>query len=619
MPEQSTSPRPGASDALLFIVFALAFVAILLLLIVTTVPQALVGNQIDPDSFTRLLRVQDLVESRAWFDSLEPRLNAPEGLESHWTRPVDLLIILGAAPLVPFMGWTRGLYWAGFFLSPVLALCGFLLFAWAVTPLAGRHMRPLAMAVLLAQPGFLNYALPGRADHHMLFVLTFIGVVGLGVRLLAEPRSSRTAWLMGGLMGFGLLVSVEFLISVTLVSALLAVLWVRNGEPWAASGSRVLSGAALTTLLAVLTERGVYSLTVEYDRVSVVHLSAAIAGLLVFKILEHQGDGGWRRRLGVGIAAAGVVLPLLVVAFPGLILDPLAQGDPVVWARYWSLLEELQPLRPGSVGWGTVVGYGGSAVLALPFLLSRVRSASGRPWSVVAVLLAAYLVLTVRQIRYFPYTAVLLAFGIVGLLSVLLGRIDAASVGFRRSLLRASTSVALLGGPLFLGGLVNGLAARAPGAMGAEAATNIIQPCSFSQLVGYLGSDAGLGSRPRLILAVPDIGPELAYRTPHRFVAAPYHRMDNGIRAALMLSEDEGTVRRMIVERGVDHVLLCPAWDAQLFSTQPGVGFYNDLLTGAVPAWLQSEGLPESMSGFRLYAVTDSEAPGPSGSETPAS
>lgn len=607
MPERELQrPSTGTSHVVLFSVFALAFVAIELLLIATTVPQALAGNHIDPDSFTRLLRVQDLVTSGNWFDTVEPRLNAPYGLDSHWTRPVDVLIVLLAAPLAPFMGWAKGLYWAGFFLSPTLALLGFLLFAWAVTPLVGRHMKPLAMAALLAQPGFLNYALPGRADHHMLFVLAFIGALGLGVRLLERPDSNGTAMWLGAVMGFGLLVSVEFLITVTLVAAVLAFLWVRHGDPWAQAGFRVLAVTAGVTALAVLSERGGSSLTIEYDRVSVVHMGVAVVGTLIFMGLASVDGSNGRRILGrtlTALAIGSVGLAFLVWAFPGLIADPLGQGDPVVWARYWTLLEELQPLRPSTVGWGGVLGYAGSAALALPFMLVQVRRSEHRPWLLPTVLLVVYLIFTARQIRYFPYTAVLLATGVVGLLAVLRRRFEANANDSRTSVPRALTTAALLGGPLLIGGLANGLTSQQANDAGTPQAQPAPERCSFRELVRFLDSGADPVSHPQLILALPDIGPELAYRTSHTFVAAPYHRMESGIRSALTLGDDEEAIRSATLERGVDLLLICPAWDASLF-TDGGEGlFYSRLRDGDAPPWLERQELPPSMSGFRLYSV----------------
>jgi hypothetical protein len=72
---------------------------------------------------------------------------------------------------------------------------------------------------------------------------------------------------------------------------------------------------------------------------------------------------------------------------------------------------------------------------------------------------------------------------------------------------------------------------------------------------------ARLGALPTgLIAANIDLGPHIVAMTPHRVVAAPYHRLDKGILAnhAILLGtpdEAERTVRSL----GVDYIALCGA------------------------------------------------------------
>lgn len=58
----------------------------------------------------RLLRVERLIETGAWFDHTIPRSNAPYGETLHWTRPLDVLLVAGAAPLAPVLGWREALF-----------------------------------------------------------------------------------------------------------------------------------------------------------------------------------------------------------------------------------------------------------------------------------------------------------------------------------------------------------------------------------------------------------------------------------------------------------------------------------------------------------------------------
>lgn len=54
-------------------------------------------NLFDPDSCTRLLRVAQLHATGRWYDPTLAAINAPFGLELHWTRPLDVLLLAGVA------------------------------------------------------------------------------------------------------------------------------------------------------------------------------------------------------------------------------------------------------------------------------------------------------------------------------------------------------------------------------------------------------------------------------------------------------------------------------------------------------------------------------------------
>ncbi len=621
-------PSPTPSQRIHALVFVVAFLLIEFLLLATGAPEALRGLLVDPDSYTRLLRVEALIESGRWFDGRELQLNAPLGFASHWTRPVDVLLIVLALPLTPFLGWRTGLYWAGYALSPLVALATFFLFARAVTPLVGRSMRPFAMIALLAQPGFLNYALPGRVDHHMLFLLTFVCVVGSMVRLLCRYESTATAedgaepgraLLTGVALGAGLWLSVEFLVVVAIVLAALGVRWILEGQPWATVGRQVTVATALTLLAILAVERGPAFFAVEYDRVSIVHLVAVgVAAAVWIGCARVKASESAAVPLRTGAAALGLLLggALVFALFPDVFRDPLRSGDPVVWTRYWSHLEELTPLLPGAVGWSSVVGYLGSTVLVIPFLVHAVRrrDGTGRGWQFVGLALAVYLVLGIRQIRFVPYVGVLLAIGVTGVLAYALDGLDRMTRGLGHSLARAFVSAACLGGVLLLGGALRAGERVAAARTVAVSGQSRAPPCSFPELARSLAAVAGGESRS-VVLAYPDMGPEIAYRTGLSVVAAPYHRMEDGIRAALSLSGTEAELRRTLTARKVDYVVLCPARDRMFFRPPAADGDtagqrtpYDRLLAGAGPAWLREESPSGLTRGARLFRFTLADA-----------
>ena len=70
------------------------------------------GNLVDSDGYARLVRIQRLLETGAWFDVGLPRANWPDGGTLHWTRPLDVLLIILALPLAVLIGFSKALFWA---------------------------------------------------------------------------------------------------------------------------------------------------------------------------------------------------------------------------------------------------------------------------------------------------------------------------------------------------------------------------------------------------------------------------------------------------------------------------------------------------------------------------
>ncbi len=118
------------------------------------------GGLIDTDSYTRLIRVSELLNGADWDDQPFSRANAPYGHTLHWTRPFDALLIMGAGLLTPFFGLDRALHWAGVLINPVLYLGIVAALVWSLAPVMERHTRAFAALLLAFQPVVAIYLLP---------------------------------------------------------------------------------------------------------------------------------------------------------------------------------------------------------------------------------------------------------------------------------------------------------------------------------------------------------------------------------------------------------------------------------------------------------------------------
>jgi hypothetical protein len=300
-----------------WLVFGLLWLLAMGLVALVRYPEVLVGHQLDADGYMRLVRVELLVDTWGWFDNRIPRSNWPYTDVLHWTRPLDLVILLLALPMAPFIGMAPALNASGSLVSPLFHLASCLALIWVVAPLASRQVRALAAPALLVQPVVLAYGLPGRADHHALITFLFVLAMGTAVRWLygvqagegeaaaaggsappaeeegpdgavaataaadAPGRAARPegwAFLTGAICGLGIWVSPEFLLPLGLFLAAGGVHWILSGRAAVAPNLGLLMGLALALTVAMVLERPPREwLAVEYDRISIAHWTMALS------------------------------------------------------------------------------------------------------------------------------------------------------------------------------------------------------------------------------------------------------------------------------------------------------------------------------------------------------
>ena len=239
------------------------------------------GELVGTDGYMRLVRVEALYETGDWHDIVVRRSNAPYGEALHWTRPFDVLLLAGAVPLAPILGFRTALYWWGTFISPVLHILTMLALLWAARPLFDRQGLVYLGVLAVAQPALLFYFVTSRPDHHGLIGLLFVVGLGFVLRLLGRPFQAGTAIASGAAAAALLWVSVEGLLPVAVFLGATGLAWIGGKEAFARKN--LLFSAALVAGLAValFVERPLAGLGAEeYDRFSLVHVFvfATIAG-----------------------------------------------------------------------------------------------------------------------------------------------------------------------------------------------------------------------------------------------------------------------------------------------------------------------------------------------------
>jgi hypothetical protein len=570
------------------------------------------------DGYMRLVRVEALATTGDWFNGTIEQANTPYGDTLHWTRPMDLLLLAGAAPLIPVLGLKEALYWWGVVVSPLLHWLTLFTLFWAARPLFPRAGLVYLGVVSLTQPALLSYFSAARPDHHGLIALLFVLMLGYGLRLAQnlDTTDTKTALLGGMVGGLGLWVSVEFLLPLALLLAALGLGWLKLRSHYARAGSLFTIGVVAVTLLALVVERPPGNwFDVEYDRISIVHLAVFGAILAFWRVVQNMD--GWvltekpEHRLSIGLFGTLFVLTAIYALYPAFFAGPYAAVDARVvelWfkntAEVRSLINSDNPLK----SLREFLFLLGPILLAGPWLVHLIRHDHDRHrmWSLVALCLIVFVPLSLYQARWATYAELMLILPYTALLLALLGRLDrdADAVDQATRAARAAARGAIVAGMATLFLLLTVVVYKFED-HGDKKSAN----CKMSVMSKYLATEPALNQKSRRIMTLVFYGPEIIYRSQHSAVATPYQRNTKGILDTIdfFAATDLATARHIAQKRGIDTVMLCLKAKEQSWYKSAETGpdtVFERLKGGNPPGWLRPLPLPDELGNFRLYAVT---------------
>lgn len=553
----------------------------------------------DTDDAVRLVTVRELINGAPWFDTTLPRIGAPEPLVSHWSRLIDLLLAAMIGALSPLLGPDR----AELVTRVVWPTLLFFALALVVAREAQRRAGPLAAAFALVLVATSAMALaqfrPGRIDHHNAQILCAVAGLLFLVRSLDDRRAG---WIAGVLLGLGLAVGYEA-IALTVPALGLAGLTTVLQSPRHHKGSEGVTRAAVAATAVLFVA---FVATISPTRWLDVRCDALSFNLVAFAVCGTAGlwaamriDGGHVARcaiLGAGLfAGAGIYAGLE----PACLAGPFGQVAPAL-KPIW--LDEV--IETKSVLW-LAASHPAPALAAVAFVLAgaaaqvvlwrRQRCAS-------TALAAAFVVLAALlgcwQVKLLPYASWLAALPLgiwaaglrgTGSISPLLARV-AAVVLLSQATLDAGFTALL--SPL----------QRASQQIASEVeASDPRRPCFLSHNVHHLAA-----LPPGLVAGDIDLGPYIVALSPHRVVAAPYHRLEKGILAnhALLSGRAEQALQRLEA-LGVDYVALCAdRWQSANHSvrSKDSRPLRTRLLDGDRFGFLQELDMPAD-SGLRVWKV----------------
>ncbi len=554
---------------------------------------------VDPDSYMRLLRVERLWDTGVWYGASSPSTNAPFGGDVlHWTRPLDVLLIVGAWPLSLIATPRDALFWAGVVVSPLLQIMSVVVLYWGTRRLLSGSAYVLMAALFGVQLFSRNYYLPARPDHHSLQLFLFAVVVSLLLNLAARPKRRGLAGALGIATSLALWVSPEALLPIAWVCVLLGLFYVAYGDPWQSRLADFLGAISVGLLVALPLERSwAGMLAVEYDRLSIVHLSlfGGMACVWVAIVAWSPTIRSWSARLWIGVTATAAVAVVMALVFPRFFLGPFVDVDPAMGLGWLLPINEfpwlIGPGRARSAHW--VYAFG-PLLVALPFatVAFRFRREPGGPvWLVLLTAMIGFVPFALDDSRLAPY---------VELPMVIAWCVAAqdAAMWLGRTRLRA----VLLGAML-----CTHVAAAAVLVASNDAYRQEIRGCDWGAITAVLRDLETADGDDPIMFTLPHQGPEMVYRTGFRVVGAPYHRNARALLHSrdVLRAADDDRAREILMARDVDYVVLCRhAPEARRYLRDGADVFLARLLAGAPPAWLRTIPRPDGLGdSFILLAV----------------
>ena len=562
---------------------------------IRSLPAIRAGGLSNPDSYMRLVRLRDMVDSGDVVFQVA-RDGSGQGALLHWSHLIDSLLCLLALPFGLFLDPHAALHAAALLFGPLNMAALGLAVAWAAAPFCGGKGLYLVLGAILPalSPAIISYGIVGVVHHHAAIVLVAVLSWGLAARLIAGLAPPSAALSLGAVAGVGVWLTPESLPLTLMAFGGLFLAWIvfpaRDGIPRAIG----LTGVSflLVVGLALLADPPAAGIAVaEIDRLSVLFAALALA-------IAVTGAGTWgahallpagRRRpitaLAIGLGCAAV----WAVAFR----DTLSQShlglDEEQWHAFFDPISEMQPVTHLLQGLHFMLT-GFLATLTAGILALRRRCLL---LGYVTVCAAALLVAGWSHVRFAAYPE---AAGAIAL-PIALAAIGAATAAWHE-IARSFTRVAVI--MLFVQVPYMG---QLPVMTGSAHAAPAVMPraCMPGDAAALLTAHAG-----EVVLTDVNDTPELLYRTGIRTVGSLYHRNTRAflrMRAAWRVPPSE-TAPPEIAAAGVTLVLGCVGRErTPMVGDLERVTLYDQTRSGKPPAWLRK--IAENIdSGHVLYTVT---------------
>jgi hypothetical protein len=547
------------------------------------------GGLIDPDSYMRLLRIEQGLR-HGGLTNIVQRDDSGVPLIVEWSRLFDAGLVAMAAPFAPFIGWHRAVLSAGIMSGPVSAgLLGIAL-AFAAAPFSEHRFVWTAPVSGMLLPGIHGYALFGIVHYHVVMLAAAVFTAGLAIR--AGDGSRRMALTAGVCGGIAIWIMPETMPFVLLAFAGLGWRWLfhpfGDGMAWLGTGfaSMLLLGTCIDP-----PQGGVF--IPEIDRISIVYgaLGVMVLAVTLWLAALDRSKPTPCRRAAFGMMGALAAFIFWLMQYPLVALGPYGLMSTRQMHLFFGMMTETQPVQ----GVGEAFLLLAPAGFALIYGLHRMwrarcdKEAWGY-WLIVSMATLLSLALTARFVIFQQFPAGCAA----ALLPVVLT--DASRHFILRPIRAAGARIGLI--VSFL--IVPYAPAAAIAAVHTEKTLSNPFSCAMRHVAPLLAPAAG-----KIVLTRAGEVPELLYRTRIIAVGSLYqHGIPGYLRArAAWRAAVTAKPSAALLATGAKFVLFCPSPQRYaLVRTAPRDTLWDALAAGHPPRWLRQTGMDQT-AGFRLYRI----------------
>lgn len=562
--------------------------ALILVIILNSVLSGTFGHiGIDPDDEMRLVQIRDYLSGQSWFNTDQLRLGMAGGTDMHWSRLPDIPIIIltkffdvftteEAALRLAFTLWPP---FSALILIGAMAKAAKFWTAAEVTQTSKTYMFTLVLLAFFAF-GFYRFK-PGAIDHHNVQM----GLVAVAMAFALDPKARfKTHFISGAAMALSVAIGVEVYIFAAALCAYVGLTWLVKGEAFGrgAQGFGVGLAFGLFSAFVSVTAPHEYGV-IHCDSLSLITIISGVSGGLGLAACAQFGsDLNRPLRFAVLCGLAIVCAVLIALQAPQCFSNPLSELPEIVDRLWLGNVKEAQPLwSTRGNPWMAIPMFVGAPLLALWLhLREHLKSREWTPHVVVTFMLIGALLLTVYQMRFYPFAYVFAILPLAAWIgrSFVAGRESENDKTFARvryifCLVAALPFMWALPGALF-----------APDNMPSKQNAKSDAKLCYSDNVMR-----ALEALPKgLIASTSNGGHQILMGTSHRSLSGNYHRNIAGISAQIELATSVPEKAYVVLQKsGVDYVHFCRTTSETLtLIAENDEGLYAGLMRDEVPDFL---------------------------------